>query len=570
MTSSREDPEILPDAEESNLPDGSPPDNPDPDSVNNQPILLPLFDCVALDKLCQVAEMFQDRERLRIRDEEVAEKRRRLAEERAEMHRQYVFEVAKAYALELHSDQTTPKQSKVDEEKEEEEEEVKTEKGKSRFDDAKNAIKKRRRYSRLSSTSATTIELCMTKATTHRTAPTLTELCTRVLAKNSESIKSLYLVPDHLKKKISSLVSDISKVDKAFIQLLVHDSPYEVSVNNCVDLEEKDLSQILCECDRACLEVLNLDLCGRAMTQNAITEFLKRSSNGFPSLTRLSLQGAFCLTDSALALVARSAPLLRVINLCECSLLTCQAVKILADCFGSTLRGLNIGGCQGIKPSDVFRTSLSRFEKLNSLSVAGIESVHDVVVGFFTSRGSNLTDLSLASCIGVNDGTIWIVGRFCPNLEALDISELDNLTDASLKEITDGCRSLNSVKFTRNRFSDEGIAAFLEVCGGSLNNLCLNNVRNVGQETAISLAKYCKRLHYLDLSWCRKLTEEELRRITSCCSLLRSLKLFGWTQVREEFLEDLSKSEVKIVGLKMTSLFAHPEDSYPSVDAKCF
>ncbi|CAH8361960.1 unnamed protein product [Eruca vesicaria subsp. sativa] len=131
---------------------------------------------------------------------------------------------------------------------------------------------------------------------------------------------------------------------------------------------------------------------------------------------------------------------------------------------------------------------------------------------------------------GVNDGTLWTVGRYFPNLEALDLSELDNLTGASLKEITDGCRSLNSVKFTRNRFSDEGVAVFLEVCGGSLNNLCLNNVREVGKETAILLAKYCKRLHYLDLSWCIKVTEEELKRIMSCCSLLRSLMLFGWTQ----------------------------------------
>ncbi|XP_013628210.1 PREDICTED: F-box/LRR-repeat protein 2 [Brassica oleracea var. oleracea] len=567
MTSSREDPEILPDAAEDqpNLPDASPPVN--PDSVNQQqpPTLLPLFDCVALDKLCHVAEMFQHRERQRIREEaELAEKRRLWAEQRAEAHRQYVFEVAKAYALELHSDQA-PKSKDDDEEEEEEEEVVK---GKSRFDDAKNAIKKRRRYSgRSSSTTCGGIELSMTR---HRTAPTLTELCMRVLAENSEAIESLHLVPDHLKKKISSLVSDSSKVDKAFMQLLVDDSPSEVSVKNCVDLEEEDLTQILSECDRVSLEVLNLDLCGRAMTENAITEFFKRSPNGFPSLARLSLQGAFCLTDNALALISRSAPLLRVINLCECSLLTFQAVKILADYFGSTLRGLNIGGCQGIKPCDVFRISLSRFEKLSSLSVAGLEGINDVVVGFCTSWGSNLTDLSLASCVGVNDGTLWTVGRYCPNLEALDISELDNLTDASLKEITDGCRSLNSVKFTRNRFSDEGVAAFLEVCGGSINNLSLNNVRDVGQETANSLAKYCKRLHYLDLSWCRKLTEEELRQIMSCCSLLRSLKLFGWTQVKEDFLEDLSRSEVSIVGLKMTSLFAHPDDSYPSVDAKCF
>ncbi|CAH8304905.1 unnamed protein product [Eruca vesicaria subsp. sativa] len=126
-----------------------------------------------------------------------------------------------------------------------------------------------------------------------------------------------------------SLVSDLSRVDKGFVKLLVDDSRCEVFVKNCVDLEEEDLTKILSECDRASLKVLNLDLCGRAMTENAITEFLKLSPSGFPSLTRLSLQGTFCLTDNALALVSKSAPLLRVVNLFECSLLTFQAVCIL-------------------------------------------------------------------------------------------------------------------------------------------------------------------------------------------------------------------------------------------------
>lgn len=134
------------------------------------------------------------------------------------------------------------------------------------------------------------------------------------------------------------------------------------------------------------------------MTENAITEFLKYSPNGFPSLTTLSLKGAFCLTDNALALISRSAPLLRFINLSECSFLTFHAVKILADNFGSTLRGLNIGGCQGIKPSNVFKSSLSKFTELNYLSVAGLEDIHDIVVDFLVYRGSILTDLSLASC----------------------------------------------------------------------------------------------------------------------------------------------------------------------------
>ncbi|CAN8300933.1 unnamed protein product [Cochlearia groenlandica] len=493
------------------------------------------------------------------------EMRRRWVELNAKRQKTMNYELARSYALDLHSFEIPMIASRNQNKEDEEGEGVK---GTSKFQEEIERRKRRKRRDLISSiASSSDVEMdLMVK----RTPPLLTELCIRVLADNSDAIKSLHLVPDHLKKKLSNRVSDLSKLNTRFMQLLVQGSPYEISARNCVDFEEKDLTDILSECDGVSLKVLSLDLCGRAMTENSITEFLKGSPEGFPSLTTLSLQGSFCLTDNALALISRSAPLLQLINLSECSLFTSRAVEILADNFGSTLRGLNIGGCQGIKPSNVFKRSLSRFERLNSLSVAGLESVHDVVVEFLTSRGSNLTHLSLASCTEVTDVTILTIGRYCTKLESLDISELYELTDKSLKEITDGCRALNSINLARNRFSDGAVSVFLEVLGGSLNQLCLANVRDVGEDTAISLAKNCKMLLYLDLSWCRKITEEGLKRIMSRCWLLKSLKLFGWTQVRQEFLEELSRSQVNIVGLKMTSIFAHPDDSYPSVDAKFF
>lgn len=73
--------------------------------------------------------------------------------------------------------------------------------------------------------------------TTERKAPTLVDMSARVLAENSEAIKSLNLVPDHLKKKISSFA------------------------RNCVDLVEKDLINVLCDCDRSNLLVSPISIC---------------------------------------------------------------------------------------------------------------------------------------------------------------------------------------------------------------------------------------------------------------------------------------------------------------------
>ncbi|KFK26357.1 hypothetical protein AALP_AA8G237900 [Arabis alpina] len=567
---SRENPEIIPDSDDDDAPPGFEGFRSmfrAMETMESQEFLGFLNRDVE-DEKQRIRKRIEEEER--VREENLREKRRleaveRIREESAKRHKEGVYRIAKKFAFELHSElkiKSLQKQSN------EEEEVVKGGvKVKSLFKEAKEVIDKRKEKKKKSVGGSSEIGFSVV---TERKAPSLMEMCTKVLAENSESIQSLHLVPDHLKTKLSSLVSDLSKIDARFMQLLIEDSPSEVFSKNCVDLLETDLVKLLCDCDRYNLKVLSLDLCGRAMTENAITEFLKHSPFGFPALTRLSLKGAFGLTDNALALIARSAPLLQFINLSECSFLTFNAVKILANYFGQTLRGLNIGGCQGIKACDVLKSSLLRFMNLNYLSVAGLERIHDILASFFASRGANLTDLSIASCYEVTDRTIWTIGKYCPHLEALDISDIDNLTDESLEHITDGCRYLNSVKLTKNRFSDEAVAAFLEVRGGSLNQLCLNHVRNVGQEAAISLAKNCKRLHHLDLSWCRKLTEGELRLILSSCSLLKSLKLFGWTHVKDEFLEELSRAEVCITGLKMTSIFANLDDSYPSVDAKFF
>ncbi|KAF7831539.1 DNA repair protein rhp7-like [Senna tora] len=54
----------------------------------------------------------------------------------------------------------------------------------------------------------------------------------------------------------------------------------------------------------------------------------------------------------------------------------------------------------------------------------------------------------------------------------------------------------------------------------------------VGHDTALSLASRAKKLHTLDLSWYRNLTENEVGLIVDSCFSLKLLKLFGSRQRR--------------------------------------
>lgn len=169
----------------------------------------------------------------------------------ARRQRKRDYEAAKAFAFDMHSGFNNPK---IVQKQENKEEQVSGE-GKSRFQKVKEMIKERREE--ISTSLSTGMDLDL-KMMTQRKAPTLMELSARALAKNSESIKSLNLVPDRLRKQLSNYVNDLGKINTLFMQLLIKDSPYEVYVKNCVDLEEQDLIQIICDCDRVSLTVIIL------------------------------------------------------------------------------------------------------------------------------------------------------------------------------------------------------------------------------------------------------------------------------------------------------------------------
>lgn len=387
--------------------------------------------------------------------------------------------------------------------------------------------------------------------------PTLLDLSLNALAKNADAIVSLEHVPDKLRHRLSQLVSDCGVVDAHFVELLARGSPTEIRLRNISRLTEEEFSKIFSVCDTKDLTVLQLDLCGRCMPDYILNGTLARSSHRLPSLATISLKGAHRLSDIGLTQLAVSAPALQSINLSQCSLLTSQGISDFVSCFESTLRELYIDDCQNIDAT-IILPALKKLKCLEVLSVAGIETVCDnFVIGLVKARGINMKELGFANCVQLTDISLRIVGKNCPNLCALDLSYLHNLTDSALKHLANGCQSIRRLKLHRNDFSDEAIAAFLEVSGQSLDALSVNNIHRVAHNTALSIAKCSRNLVSLDLSWCRRLTDEALGMIVDSCLSLKLLKLFGCTQITEAFLNGHSNPMVRIIGCKTGPVLEH-------------
>lgn len=268
-------------------------------------------------------------------------------------------------------------------------------------------------------------------------------------------------------------------------------------------------------------------------------------------------EGSCRISDVGLSALVSSASALRSMNLSQCSLLTHEGISDLADSLGSILRELYLDDCESLDAMHIL-PGLKKLRYLEVLSLRGIGSVSDKFMKqLIISNGQNMKELVLANCVKLTDSSLKAIAETCSELCVLDLSHLTKLTDIGMVHLANGCRRIQDLRLCRNSFSDDAIAAFLEVSGESLKELSLNNIAKVGQNTTISLSRHGKNLQSLDLSWCRNLTDEALGLIADSCVALRVLKLFGCTQVTRAFLDGHSNPHLQIIGLKLTPILSH-------------
>ncbi|KNA21656.1 hypothetical protein SOVF_041280 [Spinacia oleracea] len=388
-----------------------------------------------------------------------------------------------------------------------------------------------------------------------RAPPSLQILCLKILEENVDAITSLESVPDELRNRLSQMLCDSRKMNLHFLSLLLDGSPSEIHLADCSWLEEHAFEKSFEACNIKNLKVLQLDLCGHCVSDSSLRKALV--PKGLKTLTTISLKGGCRISDAGLAELVASAPALRSMNLSQCSLLTDVGLDSIAESLGSILQELYLDDCYTLGAMSIL-PKLMRLKKLELLSLRGVATVSDKFIRkLIRENGQNMKELVLANCINLTDSSLKVIADTCSQLRVLDISCLGKLTDIGMAYITNGCRNIQHLKLCRSPFSDDAIAAFLETSGESLKELSLNNISKVGQNTTISLARRCKNLEFLDLSWCRLLTDEALGLIADSCWSLRLLKIFGCTQVTNIFSDGHSNPHLHIVGRKLTPILEH-------------
>ncbi|KAM3193706.1 hypothetical protein ACQJBY_070371 [Aegilops geniculata] len=384
-----------------------------------------------------------------------------------------------------------------------------------------------------------------------RPVPSLASLCMQTLASHAEGIESLGGIPEELKHKLLTELCRSRKMNTHLLTEILCDNPVALRLRECSWLNEDDFEAVFGKCMTESLEVLQLDLSGRCMPDYILPATLAKAPNCMPLLRKISLMGNYRLSDNGLDQLISSAPSLSSLNLSECSLLTSTGIENLASRLQSVLRELYINDCLNVDAMTIL-PALKKIKHLEVLSMSGIQSVCDKFVNeLIPIHGSNIRELAFAGCLKLTSSSIKTIGVNCPQLSSLDIRNLNRLRDSATRHLRDGCRLIKQLKLQKNAFSDVALSQFLEESGGCLTELSLNNIEKVGNLTARAIATKCSlRLEILDVSFCRGLTNEALGLIVDSCSSLRTLKLFGCTQITDIFLKGHSNSLVKIIGIE--------------------
>ncbi|KAF5749853.1 F-box/LRR-repeat protein 4 isoform X1 [Tripterygium wilfordii] len=202
------------------------------------------------------------------------------------------------------------------------------------------------------------------------------------------------------------------------------------------------------------------------------------------------------VTDSDLAVVANSFKCLRVLKLQDCRAITDRGMASIGDGL-SCLQSLDVTNCR----------------KLTDRGFSAVaKGCHD------------LRSMHLGGCKLVTDGMLLALSKNCPNLEELGLQGCSNLTDDGLTCLVSGCRRITFLDINKcGKVGNIGISTVSEACSSFLRTLKLLDCYKVGDESILSLARFCINLETLIIGGCRDISDDSIKSLAAACK--NSLKI---------------------------------------------
>ena len=311
--------------------------------------------------------------------------------------------------------------------------------------------------------------------------------------------------------------------------VILTDLPDDALSIICHFLPLKDLLHVAHVCRRLQSIVydttVKLDM--RAVSSN-INHTVEMTSH-FRCLTEISLRHD--LTEAHVAALSRSFAHLHQLEASRCELVPSAWERLLSYC--NHLRYLNIGGCSSVDNTVLYYVSRN-CPQLQHLDVSYSERLTDTALTDIAAC-TTLVSLNVSACPYLTDGGFRVLLLRCVRLQILDVSKC-NVTDKFLQLLLPKC-NLQTLKLAECReITDAGIEAMSTACD-RLTTLDVTAC-NISDYALQTIATSCKSLTNLNIGTCLSITDDGLREVALQCPKLSTVECYGCKSVTGKFVAD--------------------------------
>ncbi|ESO91191.1 hypothetical protein LOTGIDRAFT_228723 [Lottia gigantea] len=275
--------------------------------------------------------------------------------------------------------------------------------------------------------------------------------------------------------------------------------PTFISISECRNLQDLNMS----EC-----QILDDDLLSLVVKGCQILLYLNISHTS--------------ITDASLRSIAKYCYNLQFLSLAFCTKFSDRGLQYLASgkC-NKKLEHLDLSGCLQTTPSgfknlaqgctNIKVIALNEFPTLNDESVMALaDKCHKFRTASFLgsplltdepfkkiAQFRQLVTIKVDGNHRISDASIKLIGKQCPNLEHVYLTDCSRLTDSSLKAIS-SCKNLTVLNLADCvRISDAGIRYLVDGGNASkIRELNLTNCIRVGDMAIVNIHKRCQHLTY--------------------------------------------------------------------------
>lgn len=322
----------------------------------------------------------------------------------------------------------------------------------------------------------------------------LRELCLRFISDNIDDVEGLGYLQRETMMKFSRILSKRRQLNNKTISLFLGPDEDEIHMFDCTRLDETGLSMIPMQCSN--LRVLHLGLCGR-MTDKVLGLIGERCKE----LTSMTLRGAFLCTAQGFSGLFKSLTKLETLRLGFAARLTDDSLKSLANnC--PLLRTLEINDCTLIGDEGVLK--IQRFTNLIDLSLSSVGILESqTLVTLLSKVGPKLINLCLDKQPNLTHSILEAIQTHCGALQNLSMQQCP-LPDDGMIQLLSHLKPLKSLDLAGNNvIEDEVINCVANIHGENLKYLNLNGLDELNSSTLLLLLTKLAVIEKLDLSWIR-------------------------------------------------------------------